>query len=233
MIKPGAASDCLSLRPHPNLTADLELRAAVVKAGLFPVRPLRGNAVVALKQRLSSRLERECEFEGLALNLGSIVVVRSPGQSPGTDLNLCVVPGGLRKPETTPRCALIMQQTPFLWQRKGRVREQELGGRKAAGICFGMACSGSEESDLHAARGRIPALEPTGQIPPLCSETGMGAVIFGELKAARTNRFKFGRRVLNGASSQNQGRRRPPHQGRRLDRAFKKRASKGLSPQRR
>jgi hypothetical protein len=139
----------------------------------------------------------------------------------------------LRKPETTPRCALIMQQTPFLWQRKGCVRKQELGGRKAAGIYFGMACSSSEESDLDAAWGRIPALEPTGQIPPLCSETGMSAVIFGELKAALAHRFKFGRRVLNGAPSQDQGRRRPPDQGRHLDRAFKKRPSKGPGLQRR
>jgi hypothetical protein len=45
----------------------------------------------------------------LALDLGSIVVIDRPGQFPWADLNLCVVSGGLRKPETGSCCALIME----------------------------------------------------------------------------------------------------------------------------
>jgi hypothetical protein len=144
------------------------------------------------------------------------VVISGPDQFPGTDLNLSVVNSSLRKSETTPRGALIMKQTPFLGQCKGCMRKQELGGCKAAGICLGVAGSGSEKSDLYPTWGCIPALEPTGQVPPLRSETGMGTMVIGELKAARPHRFKFARLILHVAPSQDQGRRGTPDQRRGL-----------------
>jgi len=94
--------------------------------------------------------------------------------------------------------------------------KQELGRCKAAGIRVGVAGAGSKKCDLHATWGGILALEPTGQVPPLGSETGMSAMIFGEPKAAWPNHFKLGRLVIRAALSQGQGMRGSPNQRRGL-----------------
>ena len=96
------------------------------------------------------------------------------------------------------------------------MRKKELGRCKAAWILVWMAGAGSKECDLHATRGGILALEPTGQVPPFGSEIGMRAMIFGKPQAAWPNRFKFGRLMIFAAPSQDQGRRASPNERRGL-----------------